>query len=84
MPRQKPRRPYRTDPWTPYASGHFVKKFRGKTHSFRNDPAKSLEHYLNERDGLHVGRTPRRSDAVTTEYLVNAFCGYPGSAGRSG
>jgi hypothetical protein len=33
----------------------------GELHSFGVDPKAALDQYLNQRDDLQVGRTPRRS-----------------------
>jgi hypothetical protein len=71
---RKPRRPYADYPLTPHSNGQFCKKIRGKIHYFGADPDKALELYRLQCDGLHAGRTPRRSpDDLTVEDICNLY-----------
>jgi integrase len=53
-----------------------VKKIRGKLHYFGkwDDPDAALKKYLDEKDALHAGKTPRPDpDALTIKDVVNQF-----------
>jgi integrase len=56
--------------------GQWAKKIRGRTHYFGpwEDPDGALRKYLEQRDDLHAGRTPRPDPtALTVKDLANLF-----------
>src|SRR5262245_25091468 len=72
----KPNKPYPEFPLTPHPAGCCCKKIRGKIHYFGpwDDPDGALTKYLEQKDDLHAGRTPRpASEVLTVKDLVNAF-----------
>jgi integrase len=72
----KPAKPYPDFPLTAHPVGQWCKKIRGKIHYFGpwNDPDGALEKYLEQRDDLHAGRTPRADPAsLTVKDIANAF-----------
>lgn len=77
---EKPSKPYAGYPLFPHASGRWAKKIRQRFHYFgtwRDDPKgeRALELYLEQRDDLHAGRTPRptQPDQLTLADLCNQF-----------
>src|SRR5262245_35069529 len=72
----KPSKPYPEFPLTAHPAGYWCKKIRGKIHYFGpwHDPDGSLRQYLEQKDALHAGRTPRADpEALTVRDLANAF-----------
>ena len=72
----KPVKPYPDFPLFPHASGRWCKKIKGRFHYFGkwDDPEGALQRYLDQRDDLYAGRTPRvSSDGLTVRTLVNRF-----------
>ena len=74
--RVKPPKPHPDFPLYPHPTGYWAKKIRGKLHYFGpwEDPDGALTQYLENKDDLHAGRTPRAAqDALTVKDAVNAF-----------
>jgi len=74
--RPKPAKPYPEFPLRPHANGLWCKKIRGKLFYFGpwRDPDAALAKYLDQRDELHAGRTPRvRGEGLTVAGAVNQF-----------
>jgi integrase len=72
----KPAKPYPEYPLTAHPSGVWCKKIRGKLHYFGpwEDPDGALAKYLDQKDALHAGRTPRPDpEGLTVKDLANAF-----------
>jgi integrase len=75
----KPTKPYPDFPLTAHPVGQWCKKIRGKIHYFGSweDPDAALAKYLEQKDDLHAGRTPRQqTDCLTVKVLVNAFLNF--------
>lgn len=73
----KPAKPYDGFPLFAHATGRWAKKIRGKLHYFGPwaDSDAALAKYLDQRDALHAGRTPRPTgDGLTLHGLCNRFC----------
>jgi integrase len=73
---QKPSKPYPDYPLTPHPVGQWCKKIRGKLHYFGpwSDPDGALAKYMEQKDDLHAGRTPRPDpNALTVKNAANAF-----------
>src|SRR3954454_21042763 len=72
----RPGKPYEGFPLFAHATGRWAKKIRGKMHYFGSwaDPDAALAKYLDQRDDLHAGRTPRvKADGLTVRELLNRF-----------
>jgi integrase len=72
----KPAKPYPDYPLTAHPAGYWCKKIRGKIHYFGpwSDPDGALAKYLEQKDDLHAGRTPRPDPGgVTVKDVANAF-----------
>jgi Phage integrase family len=76
MPRGvKPPKPRPDFPLFAHATGRWAKKIRGKLHYFGRweDPQAALEKWLDQKDDLRAGRTPRSRDGLTVRDLLNRF-----------
>ncbi len=78
MPQQRQsieaKRPYPDFPLYQHRSGQWAKKIRQKTHYFGADADAALRKYLEQRDDLQAGRTPRvQGDGLTVRDLCNRF-----------
>jgi integrase len=72
----KPDKPYPEFPLTAHPAGYWCKKIRGKIHYFGPwaDPDAALQKYLEQRDALHAGRSPRPdTEGLTVKDLCNQF-----------
>lgn len=72
----KPTKPSPDFPLFAHAIGRWAKKIRGSLVYFGpwSDPAGALRKYLEQKDALHGGRTPRpEATAVTVKDVANAF-----------
>src|SRR5262249_52987015 len=72
----KPSKPYLDFPLTAHPAGYWCRKIRGKIHYFGpwDDPDGALQKYLEQKDDLHAGRTPRPdTEGLTIKDAANAF-----------
>jgi integrase len=74
----KPNKPRPDFPLFPHATKRWAKKIRGKVHYFGpwSDAAGAEKKYLEQREDLHAGRTPRPTadpNALTIKAAVNSF-----------
>jgi len=72
----KPAKPYPDFSLFPHATRRWAKKIRAKLHYFGpwDDPDGALQKYLDQKDDLHAGRTPRVSvEGLTVRDLLNRF-----------
>ncbi len=75
-PTDKPAKPRPDFPLFPHATRRWAKKIRGTLHYFGpwDDPDGALTKYLDQKDDLHAGRTPRvQGDGLTVRDLLNHF-----------
>src|SRR5262245_37193426 len=73
---EKHAKPYPDFPLFPHNNGQWCKKIRGRLHYFGpwNDPDGALAKYLEQKDALHAGRTPRPDpSSVSVKDVCNAF-----------
>src|SRR3954470_6136050 len=85
--RSKPAKPYPDFPLFPHAAGVWAKKIRGKLHYFGtwDDPDAALAKYLERKEDLHAGRTPRgATEGVRVKDVANAFLAAKDAAVRAG
>ena len=71
-----PAKPYADFPLFPHATRRWAKRIRGQLHYFGpwDDPQGSLESYLEDKDDLHAGRTPKLKEGeLTIQELSNQF-----------
>jgi len=74
--RPMPKKPYADSPLFAHASGSWAKKIRGRLYYFGPwaDPDAGLNQYLDQRDDLQAGRTPKpTNDGTTVRDVLNAF-----------
>lgn len=68
------KKPYADFPLRRHATGQWCKKIRQKLHYFGADPDAALRKYLEQRDDLQAGRTPRvQGEGLTVRELCNRF-----------
>lgn len=72
---ERPEKPYPEFPLFADHRGQWCKKIRGKRHYFGpwNDWKKALQNYLQQRDDLHAGRSPRKRGGTTLRDLCWLF-----------
>jgi integrase len=73
---KKPDKPYPEYALTAHPAGYWCKKIQGKLHYFGpwSDPDGALAKYLEQKDALHAGRTPRPDpQALAVKDVANHF-----------
>ncbi len=73
---RKPEKPRPDFPLYAHGNGQWAKKIKGRTHFFgvHDAPNDALDKYLDQRDDLQAGRTPRTdSDGLTVRVMCNHF-----------
>jgi integrase len=73
---RKPRKPHPDFPLFPHAAGVWAKKVKQRLHYFGpwDDPEGALKRWLDQKDDLLAGRTPRpKTDGLTLRDLANRF-----------
>ncbi|MCE9531295.1 MAG: site-specific integrase [Planctomycetes bacterium] len=74
MKTKKLKKPRPDFPLFAHQSGQWAKKIRGRTHYFGTDADAALDKYLETKDELQAGRTPRiKADEITLRQLVNRY-----------
>jgi integrase len=87
---KEPTKPRPDFPLFPHATGRWAKKIKGRLHYFgkvADDPKgeAALQRYLDDRDDLYAGRTPRsKRVGLTIEELANRFCAAKDAKVQSG
>lgn len=71
---KKGKKPFADFPLRLHATGQWCKKIRPKLHYFGVDPDVALRKYLEQRDDLQAGWTPRvQGEGLTVRDLCNRF-----------
>lgn len=76
MPRkERPSKPYPDFPLSLHPTGQWCKKIKGRLYYFGKDADSALTKYLEDRDDLQAGRTPRSKlkGGLTVVDMVNQF-----------